>query len=89
MAAREKLHDLGDRPQHRRPGVAARGLESVAGPRSPGRTPLAALPLDRQELSDEALRAVEEGIADHLAGRTYGSDEVKRELGISVNARSV
>ena len=43
---------------------------------------MAALPLDEEELSDEALRAVEEGTADHLAGRTHTSDDVKRELGI-------
>ena len=33
-------------------------------------------------MNNEAVRAVEEGIADHLAGRTHTSDEVKRELGV-------
>ena len=54
----------------------------MAKPGGVGRRPVATLPLDAEELSDAALRAVEEGIADHLAGRTQTSDEVKRELGI-------
>jgi len=82
MAAREKLHDLVDRLPDGQTALAARVLESLAARGSSGRTPLAALPLDEEELSDAALRAVDEGIADHLAGRTHTSDEVKRELGI-------
>lgn len=82
VAAREKLHDLVDRLPDGQTAVAVRVLESLAAREGPGRRPLAALPLDDEELSDEALRAVEEGIADHLAGRTHTSDEVKRELGI-------
>ena len=82
VAAREKLHDLVDRLPEGQTAVAARVLESLAARVRPGRTPLAALPLDEEELSDEALRAVEEGIADHMAGRTHTSEEVKRELGI-------
>lgn len=37
---------------------------------------------DRGELSAEAVRAMEEGRADHEAGRTYTTEEVKRELGL-------
>ena len=81
-AARAKLHDLVDRLPDSQTAVAARVLEPSAGRGRAGRTPLAALPLDGEELSDEAVRAVEEGIADHMAGRTHTSDEVKRELGI-------
>lgn len=82
VAAREKLHDLVDRLPDGQTAVAARLLESLATRGRLGRTPLEALPLDEEELSDEALRAIEEGIADHMAGRTHTSDEVKRELGI-------
>ena len=82
VAAREKLHDLVDRRPDGQTAPATRVLESLAARGGSGRTPLAALPLDENELSDEALRAVDEGIADHLAGRTHTSDEVKRELGI-------
>ena len=34
------------------------------------------------ELSEEAIRALEEGRADHAAGRTFTMAEIKRELGI-------
>ena len=81
-AARARLHDLVDRLPDAQTAVAARVLESLAGGGTPGRTPVAALPLDGEELSDEAVRAVEEGIADRMAGRTHTSDEVRRELGI-------
>ena len=35
-----------------------------------------------EELSDEAIRAIEEGHADHAAGRTFTLAEIKREFGI-------
>ena len=35
-----------------------------------------------EELSDAAVRAIEEGRADHAAGRTLTLAEIKRELGI-------
>ena len=35
-----------------------------------------------EELSEEAIRALEEGRADHAAGRTFTMAEIKRELGI-------
>ena len=34
------------------------------------------------ELTDDAIRAIEEGRADHAAGRTFTLEEIKRELGI-------
>ena len=42
------------------------------------------IPADRadEKLSDEAIRAIEEGRADHAAGRTMTLAEIKRELGI-------
>lgn len=36
----------------------------------------------QEELSEEAIRALEEGRADHAAGRTFTLAEIKRELGI-------
>ena len=35
-----------------------------------------------EELSEAAIRALEEGSADHAAGRTFTLAEIKRELGI-------
>lgn len=34
------------------------------------------------ELTEEAIRAIEEGLADHRAGRTFTLAEIKREFGI-------
>lgn len=34
------------------------------------------------ELSEAAIRAMEEGRADHTAGRTFTMAEIRRELGI-------
>ena len=33
------------------------------------------------ELSEDAIRAIEEGRADHAAGRKFTMAEIKRELG--------
>ena len=38
-------------------------------------------PVD-EELSEKAMRTIEEGRADHAAGHTFTMAEVKRELGI-------
>ena len=35
-----------------------------------------------EELSEKAIRAIEEGRADHAAGRTFTIAEIKRDLGI-------
>ncbi len=82
VSVRKELHDLVDRLPDGQTAVAAQILESLAKEGNSGRTPVAALPLDEEELSEEARRAVEEGIADHAAGRTHTSDDVKRELGL-------
>ncbi len=37
---------------------------------------------DEEELTDEAIRAIEEGLADLRAGRTFTLAEIKREFGI-------
>lgn len=71
-----------DKIPETRTAVAARYLETLTHVAHGPRTPVAALPVDEDELSDEAVRAIEEGIADHEAGRTYTSEEVKRELGL-------
>lgn len=41
------------------------------------------IPEDDKTLSEEAVRAIEEGRADHAAGRTFTLAEVKKELGIA------
>ncbi|MXY23799.1 MAG: hypothetical protein F4Y45_04675 [Acidobacteria bacterium] len=33
-----------------------------------------------EELSESAIHAIEEGRADHAAGRTFTLDQIKREL---------
>ena len=35
-----------------------------------------------EELTDEEIRAIEEGCADHGAGRVFTLAEIKREFGI-------
>ena len=35
-----------------------------------------------EELSEEAIRALERGRADHATGRTFTMAQIKRELGI-------
>ena len=37
---------------------------------------------DDEVLSDNAIRAIKEGRADHAAGRTFTMTEIKQELGI-------
>ena len=56
-----------------------------AGPGGPGPVPPARPRAGQQveeELSDEAIRAMEEGRADHAAGRTFTLAEIKRQFGI-------
>ena len=81
-AARARLHDLVDQLPDTQTPLATRVLESLARQPRLGRRPVARLPLDEDELSDEALRAIEEARADRMSGRTHTSAEVKRELGI-------
>ena len=35
-----------------------------------------------EELSEDAVRAIDEGRADHAAGRTFTLAEIERELGM-------
>lgn len=35
-----------------------------------------------EKLTEEEIRAIEEGLADHKAGRTFTLAEIMRELGI-------
>lgn len=59
------------------PSVGSRSRD----PRSSRQRPISADGAD-EKLSDEAIRAIEEGRADHAAGRTLTLAEIKRELGI-------
>ena len=54
--------------------------------RSSRRRPIPADSAD-EKLSDEAIRAIEEGRTDHAAGRTLTLAEIKRELGIDTAYR--
>ncbi|MCY4029305.1 MAG: hypothetical protein OXH75_23675 [Acidobacteria bacterium] len=58
--------------------------EARRGRNRPRRVPPARPPAGQaeEELSEEAIRALEEGRADHAAGRTFTVAEIKRELGI-------
>ena len=38
------------------------------------------LPVDDQPLREEAVRAIEEGRADHAAGRTFTLPEIREDL---------
>ncbi|MCY3744651.1 MAG: hypothetical protein OXH05_00345 [Acidobacteria bacterium] len=39
------------------------------------------LPEEREELSEEGVRALQEGIDDFKAGRTFTREEIEREFG--------
>ena len=56
-------------------------LEGVRPVRTPPREVPPASRAD-DELSEEAIRALDEGRADHDAGRTFTMAEIKREFGI-------
>ncbi len=57
-------------------------VEGVRPARTRPRGVPAARPQAEEELSKEAIRALEEGRADHAAGRNFTMAEIKRELGI-------
>ena len=60
-------------------------LEGIPSARScPRELPPARLRTSRaeEELTEEAIRALEEGLADHKAGRTFTLAEIKREFGM-------
>ena len=48
---------------------------------APGRP--RSIPEADKALSEQAVRAIEEGRADHAAGRTFTLAEIKKELGIA------
>ena len=50
-------------------------------PREVPQVRTAAAPAD-EELSEDSIRAIEEGRVDHAAGRTFTIAEIKRGLGI-------
>lgn len=56
---------------------------SSAGPRSRKGAPSARPESIKTEteLSEDAIRAIKEGRADHAAGRKFSMAEIKRELG--------
>ena len=54
----------------------------LASRRDPLLASLLAAPEEDEELSSEERRGLEEGLADHRAGRVFSSDQVKRELGL-------
>lgn len=60
-------------------------LERLPSPRTrPNEIPPARRSTSRaeEELTEEEIRAVEAGRADHRAGRTFTLAEIKREFGI-------
>ena len=80
--ARGTFRDPAGRLPDAQTAVAARALEPPAEEGRLRRRPVAVPALEEEALSDEAVRAVEEGIADRAAGRTHTSEEVKSQLGI-------
>ena len=80
-AVREQLHRLVDRLPEGQTEAAARYLQSLATPQeAPDRRPVTLV--DEQELSEEAVQAFHEGVADCDAGRTYTIEEAEQELGL-------
>lgn len=78
---REELHRLVDRLPEAQTQAAVRYLRSLAV--SPGLGHRRAVTLvDEEELSEEAVEVIKEGIADHEAGRTQPLEEAERELGL-------
>ena len=80
-AVREQLHRLVDRLPEGQTEAAARYLQTLATPpEAPERRHVTLV--DEQELSEEAVQAFHEGVADCDAGRTYTIEEAEQELGL-------
>ena len=80
-ARREELHRLVDRLPEAQTQAAVRYLQALAV--SAGfRHHRAVTLVDEEELSEEAVQAIEEGIADYEAGRTHTLEEAEPELGL-------
>ena len=56
--------------------------EERAAQRDPLEERLLAAPEENEELGDDEVAAIRDGLADREAGRVYSSESVKRELGI-------
>lgn len=54
---------------------------------TPART--RSVPEDDQALREDAVRAIEEGRADHVAGRSFALTEIKKDMGIVPADRGV
>ena len=80
-AVREQLHRLVDRLPEAQTRAAVRYLQSLAVLAGSRRHRSVTL-VDEEELSAEAVQAIEEGIADYEAGRTYTLEEAEREVGL-------
>ena len=70
----------------RLPDEDVRATLAFAAERAARRDPLeerlAAVPEEDEELGDDEVAAIREGLADRDAGRVVSSEGVKRELGI-------
>ena len=64
------------KPEHTRAASSRRRTTPLSPQYLPG------IPDDDEELSETAICAIEEGRADHAAGRTFTMADVKRDLGI-------
>ncbi|MXW38703.1 MAG: hypothetical protein F4Z65_10630 [Acidobacteria bacterium] len=56
--------------------------EERAAQRDPLEEKLLAAPEENEELGDDEVAAIRDGLADREAGRVYSAESVKRELGI-------
>ena len=56
--------------------------EERAARRDPLEERLSAVSEENEELDDDEVAAIRDGLADREAGRVYSSEAVKRELGI-------
>ena len=65
------------------PGSADATAGSRPRTAAPARSRPRSIPEDDRPLSEQAIRAIEEGRADHAAGRTFTLAEIKKELGIA------
>ncbi len=78
---RQELRRLVDRVPDTCTAMAPEYLEGLIDPAREGPPAIESLPVDKRALSAEAIGAIEEGMADHEAGRTRTLEEVEREFG--------
>lgn len=65
------------------PGSADATVGTCRRDAAPVRARPRSIPEDDKALSEQAIRAIEEGRADHAAGRTFTLAEIETELGIA------